>query len=129
MPLDTETCFSKSETFVLQGEHVVCYYGNVSARTGFAKTKQDEGQSHLHSKIQLDDTSLMEKGESKGSLPWYDTVQYLACQTRCPKIQRHTPDKTRLQSGQGGISVISFLQMRTMELLGLLNEAEPAQLE
>ena len=37
MQLDTETCFGKREAFVLQDEHVVCYYGNVSARTGFAK--------------------------------------------------------------------------------------------
>ena len=27
-------------------------------------------------------------------------VQYLARQTRCPKLQRHTPDTTRFQSGQ-----------------------------
>ena len=41
-------------------------------------------------------------------------VQYLARQTRCPKIQRHTPDKTRLQSGQGRILVIRYLLMRIM---------------
>ena len=36
-------------------------------KDGLRKKKQDEGQSHLHSKFQLDDTSLMENGESKGS--------------------------------------------------------------
>jgi hypothetical protein len=49
--------------------------------------------------------------------------QYLARQIRFPKIQRHTPDKTHLQSGQGSILVIKYS--------GLVEPAqlEPAQLE
>ncbi len=46
-------------------------------------------------------------------------VQYLARQTRCPKTQRHTPDKTRLQSGQGRILVIRYSLMRIMGLFEL----------
>jgi hypothetical protein len=37
-------------------------------KDGHRQKKKDEGRSHLHSKIQLDDTSLMmENGESQGS--------------------------------------------------------------
>jgi hypothetical protein len=68
IPLDTETLFSKSETFVRKGEDVVAsIVRKCERKDGLRKKKQDEGQSHLHSKSQLDDTYLMKNGESQGS--------------------------------------------------------------
>ena len=65
MPLDTETCFSKSETFVRQGEEVVAsILRKCKRKDGFCKIDRTKGQSHLHQKSQLDDISLMENGES-----------------------------------------------------------------
>jgi hypothetical protein len=67
MQLDTETCFSKSETFVRQGDDLGMLLRKCERKDGLRKKKQDEGQSHLHSKSQLDDTYLMKNGESQGS--------------------------------------------------------------
>ncbi len=87
------------------------------------QNRQDEGQSHLHKKSQLDDTSLMENGESQGRFAQVSNpshiLQYRSRQTRCPKIQRHTPDKTRFQSGKGRILVIRYSLMRIMGLFEL----------
>ena len=68
MSLDTKTCFGKSETFVRQGEDVVASILRKCDRAQgrASQNRQDEEQSHLHKKIQLDDTFLMENGESQG---------------------------------------------------------------
>ncbi len=51
------------------------------------------------------------------SLP--GVLQHLARQIHCPKIQRHKPDKTRFQSGQGRILVIRMHSL--MRIMGLFD--------
>ncbi len=67
MSLDRKTCFGKSKTFVRQGDNVVASILRKCKRKARLNgshvicpmnNRQDEGKSHLHTKNQLDDTSL-----------------------------------------------------------------------
>ncbi len=110
------------------------YYGNVSGRSGFANwTWRRAVLPPLKNPAwrHISDGKWWKSGKiSPGFEPVTAgmIVQYLARQTRCPKIRRHTPDKTRLQSGQGSILVLFAIE-DYVPFWSWMELVQPAQLE